>query len=72
MASYTNKQSVLDAALGEYADYGFRLEEPDDHFTVLYFKDKRIATYNQQRVTIPVIQEGCKNYLASLARQTNY
>lgn len=68
MAIYTGKQSVLDEALGEYAQYGFKLTEPDIHILELYFKDKRIATYNQTRVTIPIIREGCKNYLASIMR----
>ena len=68
MATYTDKQSVLDEALGELKDYGFRLEEPDDHVLFLFFKDKRIAIYNQSKATIPHIREGCKNYLKSIAR----
>lgn len=68
MATYTNKQSVLDEALGEYREYGFELVESDDHTLELYFKDKRIAIYNQARATIEVIQEGCKNYIKALAR----
>ena len=68
MAIYTGKQSILDEALGEYAQAGFRLEEPDDHFTDLYFKDKRIARFNQTKITIEIIREGCENYLASILR----
>ena len=68
MAKYTGKQSVLDEALGEYADCGFQLVEPDDHFTELWFKDKKIAIYNQTMATFEIIQEGCKNYRASILR----
>lgn len=67
MATYTGKQSVLDEALGEFKDYGFKLVEPDDHVLELWFKDKQIATYNQTKATIEIIQEGCKNYLKSIA-----
>ena len=66
MARYTGKQSVLDEALGEYADYGFRLVEVGRNVLVLYFKDKLIATYYQPRVTIEIIREGCRNYLKSI------
>lgn len=68
MAIYKNKQSVLDEALGEYADCSFSLVEPDDHLLELWFKDHRIAVYNQTKVTYEIIQEGCKNYLASILR----
>ena len=68
MAKYTGKQSILDEVLGEYADCGFKLEEIGDDELVLYFKDKKIATYNQIKVTIEIIREGCKNYLASILR----
>ena len=66
MSTHISKQDMLNAALGEFADFGFRLEEPDDHITVLYFKDKLIARYNQPMLTIPVLHEGCRNYLKSL------
>lgn len=71
MAIYSGKQSMLDASLGEYAGYGFRLVEPDDHITELYFKDKCIARYNQDKLTIPELHKGCKNYLESIARWQN-
>ncbi len=67
MANYTGKQSVLDEALGEFKDYGFSLVEPDDHVTELYFKDKKIATYNQTKLTELILHEGCRNFLKSLA-----
>jgi len=65
MAIYTGKQSVLNAALGEFEDYGFKLVESDDHFLELYFKDKRIAVYHQAKATPQVIQEGCHNFLVN-------
>ncbi len=61
-------KTIWDDANEEYKDYGFNLEEPDDHTLELYFKDKRIATYNQTKVTAEIIREGCKNYLTSLSR----
>ena len=66
MATYTDKQSVLKEALGEFKDYGFSLVEPDDHLLELWFKDKRIAIYNQTKATIEIIREGCHNYLVSI------
>ena len=68
MAKYTGKQSVLDEALGKFKEFGFALTEPDDHVLELWFKDKRIATYNQTTATFKIIQEGCENYLKSIAR----
>ena len=63
MIQYTGSE-----ALGEYADYGFKLIKPDAYHLDLYFKGRRIAAYNIEKVTTEVIQEGCKNYLASILR----
>jgi len=71
MATYTGKQSVLDEALGKYKDYGFSLIEPDDHLLELWFKDKRIAVYNQPVATIKIIREGCQNFLVNKLAQDN-
>lgn len=68
MAKYTGKQSILDSALGEFTLYGFSLREADDHILELQFKDKVIARYNGDKATIPIIQEGCQNYLKAIAR----
>jgi len=70
MRAYTGKQSVSDEALGEFKDYGFELVEPDDHVLELWFKDKRLAVYYQTTATFKIIQEGCENYLKSIARWT--
>jgi len=67
MAEYKGYQSIRDAALGEYADLGFSLIEPDDHVAELYFKDKKIATYNLTKLTILVLHEGCRNFLNNLS-----
>ena len=69
MATYAGKQSVLDETLGYFKDYGFKLVEPDDHVLELYFREKRIAVYNQTKATIEIIREGCKNYLANKLEQ---
>jgi len=66
MADYKSKQSILDSALGKHADCGFTLVEPDDHVAELYFKGKKIATYYQSTLTIPVLREGCRNFLTNL------
>jgi len=71
MRTYVGKQSVLDEALGEFKDFGFSLVEPDDHLLELWFKDKRIAVYNQtawtdKRPMIEIIREGCKNFLVNI------
>ena len=68
MTKYTGKQSINDEALGQYKDFGFQLVEPDDHLLELWFKDKRIAVYNQTKATFDIIREGCKNYLESITR----
>jgi len=65
MAIYTGKQSVLDEALGEFKDYGFRLEQLNDDELILYFKDKMIARYYQITATFKIIQEGCHNFLVN-------
>ena len=70
MAKYTGRQSMLEEALGEFKGYGFELVEPDDHLLELWFKDERIAVYNQHLATFKIIQEGCENYLKSIARWT--
>ena len=56
----------LNAVLGEYAEYGFRLSRPDDHVLELYFHDKRIAVFNQTKVTQDIIREGCHSYLVNV------
>lgn len=66
MRKYNGRQSILDEVLGEFKDYGFSLVEEDDNFTLLYFKDKRIAVYNQNTVPIDTIRQGCSNYLKSI------
>ena len=70
MAQYTGKQSILNEALGEYADYGFSLEEPDDHVLELWFKDKRVAVYYQTTATFDIIKQGCRNFLVNIGDMT--
>ena len=63
MASYTEYQSVLNGALGEYQSKGFRLVEQDDHILLLFYQDERVATFNQTTATIPIIQRFCEQWL---------
>ena len=58
----------INEALGEYADYGFSLKKSDYNTVDLYFKDKKLATYYTDKATMANTQEGCRNYLKSLAR----
>ncbi len=68
MTTNTKRQTELNEVLGEYVDYGFSLKEPDDHVLELYFKDKRIAVYNQTKVTPDIIREGCKNFVVNFLK----
>ena len=67
MAMFTGMQGVLDAALGKYKDEGFTLVEIDDHTTEHYFKDHKVATYNQSNLTIPRLHEDCSLYLKDVS-----
>ncbi len=58
---------IRESVLGEYQNYGFSLKPATDNKLELYHKDKRIAVFNQL-VMPTVIQEGCRNYLASILR----
>ena len=60
-------KTIWDEALEDYKDYGFNIDIPDDFILELYFKDKLIATYYQDKVTPEVLREGCKNYLKSIS-----
>jgi len=69
MAQYKGKQSVMDEALGEYKDKGYRLEEAENHTYTLYFKDKWIWKDIPREVTFEAIQEGCKTHAANTMRE---
>jgi hypothetical protein len=71
MAIYNSAQSIFNEALGDFRHYGFELCELNDHLLELYFHGIKIASYNQSAATIPVIQEGCHNYLVNRLRQLN-
>jgi len=72
MAQYKSKEDILSASLGDYAGLGFRLNEPDDDILELLYLGKVIALYNQARVTIPIIREGCQNYLDNVVTRKEY
>lgn len=65
MTSYTGHQSVLDNILGKYSECGFSLKESGDHILELYHNSEKVADFNQTKVTIKNILEGCQNYLKS-------
>ena len=56
MATYKSKKDILSATLGEYAELGFTLHEPDDHQLVLKYKDQTIMLYDQLTTTIAAIR----------------
>lgn len=70
MATYKHLESILNAALGEYIELGFTLKRGGYGTVELFFKDKKLATYNTDKATIGIVREGCKNYMASLARSS--
>ena len=59
-------KTVWDEAIEDYKDYGFNIEIPDNELLTLYFKDKKIATYYQDKVTPEILMLGCENYLKSI------
>ena len=63
MATYKSKKDILSATLGEYAELGFTLHEPDDHQLVLKYKDQTIMVYDQLTTTIAAIRVYCYYYI---------
>ncbi len=63
MATYKSKKDILSATLGEYAELGFTLHEPDDHMLVLQYKGETIMVYDQLTTTIAAIRVYCYYYL---------
>jgi len=59
-------QSILNAALGEYHQKGFRLVEQDDHITILFYRDERVAVFSQTGMTIMGLQMACQEHLEKL------
>lgn len=66
MAQYRGLRSILNAALGEYQGKGFRLVEQDDHVTILFYRDERVAVFSQTGMTIPALHQACQEYLEKL------
>lgn len=44
------------------------VELPEALLLELYFKDKLIATYYQDKITPNILIDGCENYLKSITR----
>ena len=66
MPKYRGLQSILNAALGDYQDKGFRLVEEGDHVTILFYHDERVAVFNQTRLTTMTLHETCAAWLAKI------
>ncbi|MBA7689983.1 hypothetical protein ES703_98502 [subsurface metagenome] len=50
--------------LGQFADWGFTLEPPDDHVLFLMHENERIAVFSQLGATEESIQAECARHLA--------
>ena len=59
---------VLHVALGEYAEQGFTLTTPDDHFVDLSYRGEVIAHFTQN-ATYDTIQCACWLYLKEKGEQ---
>lgn len=55
-------QDILDAALGDYKQQGFRLYACDREVLALDYKDKALRTFSNV-ATIVSIQKACQLYL---------
>lgn len=53
---------LLDAALGEWHQYGYNLQEDGDHFLMLYHHDTRIAVFSQELAPLIQIHKGCRRH----------
>ena len=49
--------------VGNFANYGFTLEYPDDHVVVLLHQGQRVATSSQTGATEESIQAECARHL---------
>ena len=61
-------KTIWDEAIDDYKDYGFNIEIPDNELLALYFKDKLIATFYQDKITPDILREGCKTYFNNINR----
>lgn len=64
--------TILDSALWEYASLGFHLERLGANILELYFKDKKITSYNRDTVTVEIIHRDCKRFISRTARGIIY
>ena len=69
MAIYDKEQglqSILDASLGDFKNFGFSLGGDGDHLLYLSHNGKRIATFSQSGATIPAVHNQCILHLKEL------
>lgn len=64
---FTCRQSVLNAALNGFDEYGFSLTEPDKITTELRFKGEIVRIFPQETVTFNDIHNACREYLSKVA-----
>jgi hypothetical protein len=50
--------------LGQYADQGFNVEEPDDEILVLNHEGSLVGRFIQSRTTKETLQDECAKHLA--------
>ena len=63
--------TILDSTLWEYASLGFRLERHGD-LLKLYFKDKKIESYDFNAVTVGTIHQDCRRFISRTTRGIIY
>ena len=51
--------------LGEFANWGFTLEHPDDHLLLLLHEDEQVAVFSQIGATEECLQAECVDHLTT-------
>ena len=51
--------------LGEFANWGFTLEHPDDHLLLLMHEGEQVAVFSQTGATESSLQDECIKHLAA-------
>jgi len=67
MPNYINYQSILEAALCSYKDYGFSIEETTDSGAILYHNNIPLASFSKEDTTMIRIHSACLEYLKNIS-----
>jgi hypothetical protein len=51
--------------LGEFANWGFTLEHPDDHLLLLLHEGEQVAVFSQTGATEECLQAECADHLVT-------